>query len=74
MPTVIYCCSVGKLCLSLRDPMDGSTPDIPVLHSLPKFAQTHIHCDGDAIQPSHTLSPPPSPHAFNLSQHEGLFQ
>ena len=45
----------------------------PVLHSLPKFAQTHIHWVGDAIQPSHPLSLL-SPPALNLSQHQGLFQ
>ena len=46
---------------------------LPVLHQLPELAQTHIHCIGDAIQPSHPLSSP-SPPAFNLSQHQGLFQ
>ena len=44
-----------------------------VLHNLPEFAQTHIHWAGDAIQPSHPLSPP-SPPALNLPQHQGLFQ
>ena len=52
--------------------MDCSTPGFPVLHYLPKFAQTHVHWVGDAIQPSHPLLPP-SP-ALNLSQHQGLFQ
>ena len=46
--------------------MDGSTPGFPVLHQLPKLAQTHVHQVGDAIQPSHPLSSP-SPPAFNLS-------
>ena len=66
------CCSVAKLCLTLSDPMDCSTPGFPVLHYLPEFAQTHVHWVSDAIQPSHPLSSP-SP-AFNLSQHQGLFQ
>ena len=43
------------------------------LHCLPELAQTHVHRVGDAIQPSHPL-PSPSPFAFNLSQHQGLFQ
>ena len=53
--------------------MNGSTLGFPVLHSLPEFSQTHVHLVGDAIQPSHPLSSP-SPSAFNLSQHQGLFQ
>ena len=53
--------------------MDCSTPGLPVLHHLPEFAQTHVHWVGDAIQPSHPLSSP-SPPAFSLSQHQGLFQ
>ena len=65
---MIYnCCSV-----IIFIPMDYSTPGIPVLHYLLKFAQTHVHRLGDAIQPSHLSSP--SPPAFNLSQHQGLFQ
>ena len=48
-------------------------PGFPVIHHLPELAQTHIHQVGDAIQPSHPLSPP-SPPALNLSQHQGLFQ
>ena len=67
------CCSVTQLCLTLCDPMDWSTPGFPVLHQLPELAQTHVHWVGDAIQPSHPL-PPPSPPAFNLSQHQDLFQ
>ena len=50
-----------------------STPGFPVLHYLLEFIQTHVHWVGDAIQPSHPLSPP-SPPALNLSQHQGLFQ
>ena len=53
--------------------MDCSTPGFPVLHYQPEFAQTHVHRVDDTIQPSHPLLPP-SPPAFNLSQHQGLFQ
>ena len=67
------CCSVTKSCLTLYNPMDCSTPGFPVLHHVPEFTQTHVHGIGDAIQPSHPLSSP-SPPAFNLSQHQGLFQ
>ena len=59
--------------LILCNPVDCSTPGFPVHHQLPEPAQTHIHQVGDAIQPSHPLSSP-SPSAFNLSQHQGLFQ
>ena len=52
--------------------MNCSTPVFPVLHYLPKFAQTPVHWVGDAIQPSHPL-PPLSPFAFSLSQHQSLF-
>ena len=68
-----YCCSVAQSCPTLCDPMDCSTPGFPVLHHLLKLAQTHVHWVGDAIQPSHPLFSPSSP-AFNLSQHQGLFQ
>ena len=65
--------SVAQLCPALCDPMNCSTPGLPVHHQLPEFTQTHVHCVGDAIQPSHPrLSPPPP--ALNLSQHQGLFQ
>ena len=57
---------------SLR-PMDCSTPGLPVHHQLPEPTQTHVHRVSDAIQPSHPLSSP-SPPAFNLSQHQGLFK
>ena len=67
------CCrSVAQFCMTLRDPMDCSTPTSLVLHNLPVFTQTHVHLVSDAIQPSHPLSSP-SPPAFNLSQHQGLF-
>ena len=64
--------SVTQSCLTLCDPMDCSTPGLPDHHKLPEFTQTHVHRVGDAIQPSHPLSSP-SPPAFNLSQHQGLF-
>ena len=48
-------------------------PGLPVHHQLPEFTLTHVHWVCDAIQPSHPLSSP-SPPAFNLSQHQGLFQ
>ena len=60
-------------CLTLCNPMDCSMSGLPVLHCLPEFTQTHVHWVGDAIQPSHPLSPP-SPPALNLSQHQSLFQ
>ena len=65
--------SVTQSCLTLCNPIDSSTPGLPVHHQLPEPTQTHVHCVSDAIQPSH---PPlsPSPPAFNLSQHQGLFQ
>ena len=64
--------SVAQSCPTLCHPMDCSTPGLPVHHQLLEFTQTHVHWVGDAIQPSHPLSSP-SP-AFNLSQHQGLFQ
>ena len=65
--------TVSKSCPTLWDPMDCSTPGLPVCCQLAECTQTHVHWVGDAIQPSHTLSPP-SHSAFNLSQHRGLFQ
>ena len=59
--------------VQLYDPMYHSTPDFPVLNRLPELAQTHVHRVSDAIQPSHPLLSP-FPPAFNLSQHQGLFQ
>ena len=64
--------SVAQSCLTLRDPMNHSTPGFPVHHQFPEFTQTHVHQVGDAIQPSHPLSSP-SPLALNPSQHQGLF-
>ena len=68
--SVQFSCSVV---LTLCDPMDYSTPGLPVHHELPEFTQSHLHWVDDAIQPSHPLLSP-SPPTFNLSQHQGLFQ
>ena len=57
----------------LCEPMNCSTPGLPVHCQLPEFTQIHLHWVGDAIQPSHPLSSP-SPPAFNLSWHQGLFK
>ena len=65
--------SVAYSCLTLCDPMNCSTPGIPVHHQLPEFTQSQVHWVGDAIQSSHPLSSP-SPPALNLSQHQGLFK
>ena len=65
--------SVAQSCLTLCDPMDCSTPGVPVHHQLAEFTQTHVHWVNDAIQPSHPLSSP-SPPAPNVSQHQGLFK
>ena len=65
--------SVTQLCLTLCDPMDCSIPSLPVHHQPPEPTQAHVHHVSDAIQPSHPLLSP-SPSAFNLFQHQGLFQ
>ena len=80
---VSFCCieeyisyqfsSVAQSCPTPCNPMNHSTPGLPVHHQLPEFTQTHVHQVGDAIKPSHRLSSP-SPPALNLSQHQGLFQ
>ena len=62
--------SVAQSCLILCDPMNRSTPGLPVHHQLKEFTQTHVHWIGDAIQPSHPLSSP-SP-TFNLSNESAL--
>ena len=64
--------SVAQSCPTLCDPMNCSTPGLPVHHQLPEFTQTSVHRVGDAIQPSHPLSSP-SPPAPNPSQRQGLF-
>ena len=63
--------SVSQLCLTLCDPMNCSTPGLPVHHQLPEFTQTHVHWVDDAIQRSHPLSSP-SPPALNPSQNQGF--
>ena len=70
---VLQFSSVAQSCPTLCNPMNRSTPGLPVHHQLPESTQTHIHWVGDAIQPSHpllSLSPP----ALNLSQHQDLFK
>ena len=64
---------VAQSCLTLCDPMNRSTPGLPVHHWLPEFTQTYVHQVGDAIQPPHPLSSP-SPPAFDVSQNQCLFQ
>ena len=64
---------VAQSCPTLCDPMNLSTPGLPVHHQLPEFTQTHVHRVGDDIQPSHPVSSP-SPPAPNPSQHQSLFQ
>ena len=70
---MLCCCPVTQSCPTLCDPTDCSTPGLPVPHHLLKFAQVHVHCIGDVIQPSHPLMPS-SPSALNLYQHRRLFQ
>ena len=65
--------SVAQSCPTLCDPMNRSTPGLPVHHQVLEFTQTHVHWVGDAIQPSHPLLFP-SPSAPSPSQHQGLFQ
>ena len=65
--------SVAQLCPTLCDPMNRSTPGLPVHHQLLEFTETHVHRVSDAIQPSHPLSSP-SPPAPNPSQRQSLFQ
>ena len=65
--------SIAQSCPTLCDPMNRSTPGLPVHHQLPEFTQTHVHRVSDAIQPSHPLSSP-SPPVSNPSQHQSLFQ
>ena len=65
--------SVAQSCPTLCDPMNCSTPGLPVHHQLPEFTQTHVHRGVDVIQPSHPLLSP-FPPAPNPSQHQSLFQ
>ena len=64
---------IAWLCSTLCNPMNRSTPGLPVHHELPESTQTHVHWISDAIQPPHPLSAP-SPPALSLSQHQGVFQ
>ena len=66
-------CSVAQSCLTLCDPMDCSTSGFPILHHLLEFAQTHVHWVSDTIQAFRPVLSP-SPPAFHLSQHQGLFR
>ena len=72
LPSVQFS-SVAQSCPTLCDPMNRSTPGLPVHHQLLEFTQTHVHRVSDAIQPSHPLSSP-FPPAPNPSQHQNLFQ
>ena len=72
-PSSVQFSSVAQSCPTLCDPMNRSTPGLPVHHQLPEFTQTHVRRVSDAIQPSQPLSWP-SPLAPNPSQHQGLFQ
>ena len=71
--TLVQFSSLAQSCLTLCDPMNRSTPGLPVHHQLLDSSQTHVHRVGDAIQTSHPLLSP-SPPALNLSQHQGLFK
>ena len=71
MVTSVQVSSVTQSCLTLWDPMNCSTPGLPVHHQLPEYTQTQVHWVGDAIQPSHPMSPP-SPPVLSLSQNHGL--
>ena len=69
----IHFSSVAQSCPTLCDLMDCSTPGLPIHHQLLELAQSYVHRVGDTIQPSHPLSSP-SPPAFSLSQHQGIFK
>ena len=73
LPHSVQYSSVTQSCPTLWDPMNCSTPGLPVHHQLLEFTQTHVHRVGDTIQPSHPLSSS-SPPAPNPSQHQSLFQ
>ena len=62
--------SVAQSCLTLCDPMNCSTPGLPVHHQLPELTQTHVHRVSDAIQPSHPLSSPSPLDTDKYIQHE----
>ena len=69
----VHFSSVAQSCPILCKPMDCSTPGVPVNHQLPELTQIRVHRVSDAMQPPNPLLSP-SPPAFNLSQHQGLFQ
>ena len=69
----VHFSSVARSCPTLCDPMNRTTPGLPVHHHLPEFTHIQVHRVGDAIQPSHPLSSP-SPPSPNPSQHQSLFQ
>ena len=73
IPGSVQFSSVAQSRPTLCDPMNRSTPGLPVHHQLPEFTQTHVHRVSDSIQPSHPRSSP-SPPAPNPSQHQSLFQ
>ena len=74
MMSFLSCCwSVTQSCPTLCDPIDHSITWLPIPHHLLKFAKVHVHYINNAIQPSHPVTPS-YPFAFNLSQHQGLFQ
>ena len=73
LPYSVQFSSVAQSCPTLCNPMNRSTPGLPVHHQLPDFTETHVHRVSDAIQPSHPLSSP-SPLVPNPSQHQSLFQ
>ena len=73
MQSSVQFSSLAQSCPTLCDPMNRSTPGLPVHHQLLEFTQTHVHQVGDAIQPSPPLLSP-SPLALNPSPHQDLFQ
>ena len=82
LPKVIYkyCCCCWAVALSVQFNRSVVSDSLWLQHARPlflhhllKFAQVHVHCIGDAVQPSHSLTPF-SPSALNLSQHQGLVQ
>ena len=73
MTNLVQFISVTQSCPTLCDPMNCSTPGLPVHHQLPEFTQTHVHWVSDTIQPSHPMSPS-SPLALSFSYHQCLFQ
>ena len=72
IPSSVQFSSVTQSCSTPCDPMNCSTPGLPVHHQLREFTETQVHWVSDAIQPSHPLSSP-SPPAPNPSQHQSLF-